>query len=107
VPCFTIRTTSLHLSKLDQDLLKKALEGLGYAVTVHAQQGLWVIGSQRGNVGTFQTTTGKLISQSGTFTEQQVRQAYGQAAIKVAAERFGWKVASGKKANQYVLSRRK
>jgi hypothetical protein len=60
-----------------------------------------------GIVARFYPGLGKLIVEGGTLTEQQVRQAYGKAAIKVAAERFGWKVKSGQKANQYVLSRRK
>lgn len=92
MPCNYVIQTSVKLSAADLDVLKQALESLGY--TVH-KVGAGLTYSNYQGTGTFKN--GELRHpQSMGLTEDAVKQAYSKAAVKVASKKYGWNVQENK-----------
>lgn len=91
MPCDTITSVTLELKNANLDLLKKALEGLGYMVNM-TSQGL--------RFCTKYGPTFNYYSQSGEFNAENlesakaIKRAYTSQIVQNQANRFGWKVKS-------------
>lgn len=92
MPCNTITSVTLVLKNANLDLLKKALEGLGYLVN-KVSHGLQF----RKNRG---LTTFNYYSFTGEFNAENlesanaIKRAYTSQIVQNQASRFGWKVKS-------------
>lgn len=106
MPCYTQNTAEIDLSKANPDVLKTALEKLGYRVEI--KDGTLYAGKNH-NTETINWTKGQAATiTSRNNTDQltkQIKQAYSAAAIEYAAKRNGWtiKQTSG---NSYEVIRR-
>ncbi len=87
MPCETITSVTLELKNANLDLLKKALEKLGYLVNKVSH------GLQFRKKSTF-----NYYSQTGEFNAEDfesanaIKQAYTSQLVQDKASRFGWKV---------------
>jgi nitrate reductase beta subunit len=92
MPCYSITQVQLLLEKANVDLLKKALEGLGYL-------GLHKDGEKRlyWNGGMYNKDSGKLTVREDNRVSE-IKKAYSAEVVKAQAKRFGWQL---KETGQY------
>lgn len=106
MPCDTITTTRLDLSKANADILRQALEAEGYTISladgerIRAYKGSYTFEWQRGKGSTVTTST----SQGQTMAEK-IQRKYSAAAVAYAAKKNGWLVKSTGE-NQYQVMKR-
>lgn len=74
MPCDSVRTTTVDLSKVNPDVLKAAMDALG--------------------IGSYTVVKGKVsfVDYSGRVTEQRIKQEYSKQVVLSQAKRFGWAV---------------
>jgi len=99
MPCYTITTVKLVLTNANLDLLKKAIEGMGYVVDRYGEKLFWRNGSYDKVKGTLNLVGG---------TEEQgnaIRRAYSTEVLKKNATKFGWQLKKVKE-NKYQLLKR-
>jgi len=99
MPCYTITTVKLVLTNANLDLLKKALEGIGYTAVKYGDKLFWKNGSYDKTKGTLSLVKG---------TEEQgnvIRRAYSTEVLKKNAAKFGWQLKKTQD-NKYQLLKR-
>jgi hypothetical protein len=95
MPCDTVQRSkvSFKLEATDLNLLKKALEKLGYTVAMEKTSLRF---SKEQTVGRYEngtlsaTTTRSRYSTATEFDVSEVKVAYSKEVVKYAANRFGW-----------------
>jgi hypothetical protein len=104
MPCWEIRQTSVNMEKADPTILDAALKAISVTSYTFDRGIVTITGWQR---------TGEPGSEAYSFTEmptaQQVKVAYGQQVVKVAAKRFGWTINTAKSnpaQRRYVVNKR-
>lgn len=104
MPCDTIQTSTINLGNIgDRGLLKKALEEMGYRVTLTSDR----IQFGNGRNGGVVYADGRVDLQ-GAATElsvNEIKRAYSVEAVKLASQKFGWSVRQTAD-NKFVASRR-
>ena len=85
MPCNTMTRVKLELNNANLELLKKALEVLGYRVYEQTEQVLRWVG------GRYDKTSGKLIIDDEK-TGNAIRRGYTAELVKKQATRFGWQI---------------
>ena len=93
MPCNTISTQrlSVGLSAALPDVLRAALESLGYRVELSADK-LSLTATGRGRV-TWKAGTGlELETYRGSDQAGEIKRAYSKSAVTWAASKAGWKV---------------
>jgi hypothetical protein len=104
MPCDTITTQTVTLTKANADLIAKAFEALGIAL--HTREALHVAGYNRdGQLVDWRAGSGLTIRGTAT-TAEAITQAYSKAAVSWAAARAGFTVKTGAAPNTLTLERR-
>lgn len=104
MPCDTVQITALDVSKMRPDLLRKALESMGYTVIQQTGERVW---AQRGR-DQITIDRGKLIMQAGGASEElqtNLQRAYSREVVSESAKRAGF-VVTRKADYQLELSKR-
>lgn len=105
MPCGTVTTQAVVLTKAMPDVLKAGLEADGWEIRLMTTEKIMAI---RGN-STVIWTKGVGLSLRGSNVTQaptEIVQAYSKAAVSWAAQRAGWTVQAGANKNQVVVTRR-
>lgn len=94
LPCWTIQSSevSFDLEHTDINLLKLALEGLGYNV-IQNKEGL--LFNKPGITGTYNATTGKINADVRSGLQlgvNEVKRAYSKEIVRFTAKKFGWSI---------------
>lgn len=94
MPCWTIETVKVRetLENLDRDLLKTALEQMGFQVWIGAT-GLIFKGMNRkfqGYQGAYNGVTFECQSPYGAIDINEVKRAYSAQVVENSAEQLGW-----------------
>jgi len=89
MPCDTVTSVTLVLKNANLDLLKKALEGLGYIVT-KTSQGLRFC-TRYGPTFNYYSQTGEFNAEN-LESANAIKRAYTSQLVQNQASRFGWKV---------------
>lgn len=110
MPCDTIQTSRVAWKDTtDPKLLKGALESLGYTVTETAT-GLTFYNRDTGAEGTYRKTILTIRSSYGVDeSQEQVKRAYSEQVVQVAARSYGWtlrKQTNSAGNTQYAVARR-
>jgi hypothetical protein len=104
MPCNTITTTKLEMTKANADVLTMALEALGMTVT--EKSGVKIVANSRGESLTW--IAGKGITIKSTRTSKiasTLQQEYSKQAIQWVAKRSGWQVKQESE-NMFAVSKR-
>jgi hypothetical protein len=88
MPCYTVQTVSVAFKVAHIDLLEKAAKSLGYN---YAKIGNVVTLSSPGAVVKVDLTRGVAVAQDQQLVNE-LKRAYSQQAIKLAAKLGGWQV---------------
>ena len=107
MPCNSIRTTQIDLSKANVDVLASALTALGFEVThdasaIHAS-------NKNGSSVVWQKGVGTTVraSRSDVGLADKIAPAYSGAALKKAAKKYGWNWKQSKSdMNKFEVERR-
>lgn len=97
MPCDTIQRSEVQFlaQSTDLDLLKKALEAMGYTVTETATglsfSNYSVSGTYTKATGSLQTTVRGYGSTAG-LDVNEVKRGYSEQVVNQQAKKFGWKV---------------
>jgi hypothetical protein len=105
IPCDQIQTSEVTLNSPHLALLKKALEGLGFTVTLTGNS--LSFRNSQGISGTFANGSLKLRSRGSLNIRSQgyasseidagtIKQAYSKELVGYAAKQFGWKLSEAK-----------
>jgi len=103
MPCYQTRVTQVDMSQADIDIVRAAVEGLGF-VTRETGYGLSIHRSVGGEVGQFRKGIGMTFF-NDALSEEHFRKAYAESAVKGAARKFGWNV-TAKSGSKFTLERR-
>ena len=90
MPCDTIQYTELDVSKMRPEMLKKALESMGYSVTMSGQY----IEARKGRIG-LSINAGRLVMAEGAASrelEQNIQKAYSREIVRTNARKAGFQV---------------
>lgn len=110
MPCDSITTQTISLAKAQPEVLRKALESIGWRIAtattgrIEATSPDWII--------RVTWTAGQGMTFRGSTQDQQTKaaaaitQAYSRAAITWAAQRAGWTVKQGTEPNKMRLEKR-
>ena len=104
MPCDSVTTISIDFSKADALVIHEALKMMGFTVSTAAG----VISAAHPNGTSVMWREGrdmKLTGRYQSFTEDDVRVAYANAAVLVTAKRAGWQAQTINK-GEYRLVRR-
>lgn len=106
MPCYSVEESGIKVTaNTNPDLLKKALEELGYTVTKIGGT-LTFANYQLGRRGTFQNGELSVKTNMGAAVDQdEIRRAYSAQVVMSAAKRFGWQVKQTSP-TQFQVSRR-
>jgi hypothetical protein len=103
MPCDSITTTQIDLSKANADVMANALLSLGLKINEQTATRVYAYGMGT----TVEWVAGKgttIRSSNGSFADM-VAPAYSQAALKTAATKYGWNWKQTK-ANVFEVMRR-
>jgi hypothetical protein len=90
MPCYTVQTTTLDMSKAQPDILKAALETLGYTVSI---RGANVYAVRMGAAVTWSAGSLQVSANADTQTvAQEIQRTYAAQIVKTASAKFGWQV---------------
>jgi hypothetical protein len=96
MPCDTIQTVTVQeeLKDLDLDILKAALESMGFGVSVRKSCALEFSGYHDGIYYSGNYAMNKLTasSQQGQLNINSVKEAYSHQTIQHSVPSFGWKL---------------
>lgn len=91
MPCDTIQITTLDVEKMRPDLLRKALESMGYTVTQDGEY-TW---ANRGDYTSLTVRRGRLTMAEGAAADElqaNLQKAYSREVVSESAKRAGFKV---------------
>ena len=92
MPCDSIRTTQIDLSKASVDVLASALAELGFTISTQTADKI-VANNRDGATVIWDKGSGTTIRQSAydrSKLADLIAPAYSKAALKTAAKKFGW-----------------
>lgn len=92
MPCDTITTQSIKLTKAMPELVKQAMEDLNWKIRANSNTRI-IVAHHYGN--SIMWEAGKGITVTGSNTENMINkisQAYSKRAVSWAAQRAGWQV---------------
>ncbi len=106
MPCYTVEESGIKVTaNTNPDLLKKALEELGYTVTKLGAT-LTFANYSKSHRGFFRNGELTITNGSGEAVDQnEIRRAYSAQVVMSAAKRFGWQVKQTSP-TQFQVSRR-
>ena len=107
MPCNSIRTTQIDLSKANADVLASALTALGFSVT--GVTDALTARNQSGSSVVWQKGVGTTVnaSRSDFGLADKIAPAYSGAALKKAAKKYGWNWKQSKSdMNKFEVERR-
>jgi len=104
MPCYTIKKTTVNVSKMDVPTLVQGLEAAGVDVRLDDTT---IIFSERGSYLYHNYHNGVLTFAGANVEDltQQVKRAYSTQVVKRAASQFGWGVKQ-KTVNSFVATKR-
>lgn len=100
MPCYTINTVAIKVKSMQLDILKKALESLGYYPILDGQTLTW--GAESYNKATNELR----VTSQGQVAK--ISKAYGKAGLKEVAasySRLGWQLKPSKDLNKFTLEK--
>ena len=101
MPCDTIQYTEIDATKMQGDILRKALESMGFSVR-EAGAGRLTF-SYGATFGTYEP--GKVLTVPEGFDGQELTRHYSTELVKTRATRAGWRVTE-KEPGKLQLTRR-
>jgi len=104
MPCDTITTQAVVLTKARSDILWAGLVEAGWTITTATKDS--VLAYKQGTSVVWTAGKGLQITGAQTGVQAEIVQAYSKAAVSWAAQRAGWHVQSGANQNQLNLTRR-
>jgi hypothetical protein len=96
MPCDSVTTVSLNTSNMDINVMKRALERMGYRAEIYGDMlsGLW---------GKLYMGNGKL--SSNTLSSADVIREYTVQTMMEMGEEYGWSVDATEEEYEYVLTK--
>lgn len=104
MPCNTITTTKLDLSKASAEVLASALASLGLTVREKTATRVYAVGRNNTTVE-WQQGKGTIVRTQDTTLAAKIPQSYAAATIALAAKRNGWLVKQTEQ-NKFQVIRR-
>ena len=105
MPCDTITTQSIKLAKAMPELVKQAMEDMGWYITSNNTNR--IIAKQFGETIIWEANKGITVSGSNTEnTIKEISKAYSKRAVTWAAQRAGWQVTNTNDNNILNIIRR-
>lgn len=105
MPCDTVQTSIITWGpNTDPALIAKALEALGYKITLSGPLALRAT-DRMGNSAVYSHAERSMSIYGGSVTEAQVKQQYGIAAVRQKARMNGWNLTE-KAPGKFVAQRR-
>jgi hypothetical protein len=101
MPCWEVRRMTLELEAADRDLLRAAIQALGYDVR---QQGAQMVVALDEGDAVIEGSSIRVPAGSEVVVNQ-IKQAYSRQVLTAAAKRFGWQVNTAQ-TNHLTLKRR-
>lgn len=104
MPCDQIRESTINLGKVgDKALLMKALAELGYRAQINGET---IVFGQTYNGGIIHADGRvELRGNAASLDENAIKRAYSTEAVKLASQKFGWKL-EAKGEGKFVAIRR-
>jgi hypothetical protein len=103
MPCDTITTSKLDLSKASADVLSAALVSLGFTLQTHTTSK--IVATMYGSTVTWIQGKGTTIKSNDRTLTDKIPQAYAAATLTIAAKRNNWTVKQTD-TNKYQVIRR-
>lgn len=108
MPCDSIQTAQVNfnLDATDLNLLKLALEGLGYTVSqVGSKLNFYLDRKQASGTWENGKFSARVYGSADEFDVNEVKRAYSKEVVKYASKRFGWTLKETTQ-NKYEAQRR-
>jgi hypothetical protein len=119
MPCWTVQKSEVALKGLNPELLKAALQALGFRINSAEYTANPRFNGAQLTADRFRDNTSVVIEADGTVTVRyssardmndatlvnEVKRAYAVETVKMAAKKFGWKMEE-KTATKFAVTRR-